>query len=98
MREDFSMARNVSVTPVQSLSAGEIFRKSFSERGNDISSNVDDRCEAGHQKHTSLVIEPSNRVERYCPGKHIDTRWQETISRSGNINTEYYVSFDCKRA
>lgn len=27
MREDFSMARNVSVTPVQSLSAGEIFRK-----------------------------------------------------------------------
>lgn len=27
IREDFSMARNVSVTPVQSVSAGEIFRK-----------------------------------------------------------------------
>lgn len=26
-REDFSMARNVSVTPVQLLSAGEISRK-----------------------------------------------------------------------
>ena len=97
IREDFSMARNVLLTPVQSLSVGEIFRK-VSVRGNDISSNADDRCEAGHQKHTLLVIEPSNRVVRYRPGKHIDTSRQETISRSGNINTEYYISFDCKRA
>lgn len=28
-----------------------------------------------------------NRVVHYRPGKHIDTRRRETISRSGNINT-----------
>lgn len=30
--EDFSMARNMSVTPVQSLSAGEIFRENFQRK------------------------------------------------------------------
>lgn len=31
---------------------------------NDISPNADDGCEAGHQRHTSLVIEPSDRAAR----------------------------------
>lgn len=93
----FDGAKCIDDTCPIAICRREIFRKVL-QRGNDISSNGDDRCETGHQEYTSLVIEPSNRVARYYSGKHIDTRRQGTISRYRNINTEYYVSFDCKRA
>lgn len=59
--EDFSMTRNVSVTPVQSLSAGERFSEKF-RRGEMISRRMRMIDGTGHQEHTSQVIEPSNRV------------------------------------
>lgn len=62
---------------------------------------VCDRCDAGHENHTMLVIELSNHVARIQPDTSARTNTRtcgrKTISPRRNVNNEYFISFLCNR-